>query len=127
MFIDSRAEFSDNQVVTGSNVASTNVIDSQGRLIGPGHPMFVVVQLAADATNAVTVAVQTAASDTFSGASNIGTVLIPAGAKAGERFVLGFPYSNDRYVRLNYSAAGTFNAWLTGEAPNSWQPYPAQT
>jgi len=125
MFIDSRAEFSDKQVVTGSNVASTNVIDTQGRDIGPGQPMFVVVQLAADAASAVTVAVQSDALDTFAGATDIGTVLVPAGAKAGQRFVLGFPYSNARYIRLSYSAAGTFNAWLTGEPPASWQAYPA--
>jgi len=125
MFIDSRLEFSDKQVVTGANVTSTNAIDTQARNIGPGQPMFVVVQLAADAASAVTVAVQTAATESFAGSADIGTVLVPAGAKAGDRFVLGFPYSNDRYIRLRYSAAGTFNAWLTGEQPNSWQSYPA--
>jgi len=125
MFIDSRLEFSDKQVVTGTNQASTHAIDTQARHIGPGAPMFVVVQLAADATGAVTVGVQTAAADTFAGAVSIGAVSIPANAKAGARFVLGFPYSNERFIRLHYSNAGTFSAWLTGEPPAAWQAYPA--
>jgi len=125
MFIDSRLEFSDQQVVTGSDVASTNVIDTQGRNIGPGQPMFVVVQLGVDATVDVTATVYTADNEAFTGAKALGGVMVPGTAKAGERFVLGFPYSNDRYIVLQYSAAGTFSAWLTGEPPASWQPYPA--
>jgi len=125
MFIDSRLEFSDKQATTAANTVSTNAIDTQSRDIGPGRPMFVVVQLAANAASNVTVSVQTAAADTFAGSSTLGTVLIPTGAKAGTRFVLGFPYSNQRYIRLSYSAAGTFSAWLTGEPPAAWQPYPA--
>jgi len=125
MFIDSRLEFSDQQVVTGTNVASTHAIDTQARTIGPGSPLFVVVQLAADASAAVTVLVQTAAADSFTSVSTIGSVSIPANAKAGTRFVLGFPYANERFIRLRYSAAGTFSAWLTGEPPAAWQAYPA--
>jgi len=125
MFIDSRLEFSDKQVVTGTNVVSTHTIDAQARNIGPGSPLFVVVQLNANASAAVTVTVQTADNDAFTGAVQLGSVAVAAGAKAGTRFVLGFPYTNKRYIRLQYSAAGTFSAWLAGEPPTAWQPYPA--
>jgi len=128
MIIDSRLEFSDRQVATGNNTPSENVVDvgSNKRDIGPGQPLYVVVQLGADAASDITVTIQTANDDGFSTPTNIGSVLIAAGSLAGTRAVIGFPYANRRYLRLHYSAAGTFNAWLTSETPTSWQAYPAQ-
>jgi len=125
MFIDSRSEFSDKQVVTGANTASTNTVDAQSRDIGPGEPLFLLVQLDADVAGAVTVNLRTADTETFTGAQTIGAVTIPAGAKKGERFILGFPYRNKRYIALQYSEKGTFSAWLSGDPPAAWKPYPA--
>jgi len=127
MIIDSRLEFSDKQVVTSANAPSTNTIDvgANKRDIGPGQPMFVVVQLGANAANGVTVTIETSDASNFNPISAIGSVVLASGSPAGTRAVVGFPYANKRYIRLKYSAAGTFNAWLSSEAPTSWQAYPA--
>jgi len=127
MIIDSRLEFSDKQVTTAGNTPSANVIDvgKNPRNIGPGQPLYVVVQLGANAASDVTATVQTADADDFSTKADIGSVVLAVGSPAGTRAVIGFPYANQRYIRLNYSAAGTFNAWLTSEPPTSWQAYPA--
>ncbi len=127
MYIDSRLELSVKQVVAAAG-PSTNVIDvgSSPRHIGPGQPMYVVVQTDAVVAADVTVTVQTADAASFSGAVAIASVLIPANTPAGARFVIGFPYSNKRYLRLNYAAAITASAWLTSQEPQSWESYPAQ-
>lgn len=127
MYIDSRLELSVKQVVAAAS-PSTNVIDvgSAPRHIGPGQPMYVVVQTDAVVAADVTVTVQTADAASFSGVVAIASVLIPANTPAGARFVIGFPYSNKRYLRLNYSAAVTASAWLTSQEPQSWESYPAQ-
>lgn len=127
MYIDSRLELSVKQVVAAAG-PSTNVIDvgSSPRHIGPGQPMYVVVQTDAVVAADVTVTVQTADAAGFAGAVAIASVLIPANTSAGARFVIGFPYSNKRYLRLNYDAAITASAWLTSQEPRSWESYPAQ-
>lgn len=127
MYIDSRLEFSSKQVLAAAG-ASTNVIDlgAPVRKIGPGQPMWVVVQTDAATTDAVTVDIETAAAVSFASAAKIGSVTIPASTPAGRRFVVGFPYTNQRFLRLGYGAAVTASAWLTDQEPQSWEPYPAQ-
>jgi len=125
MFIDSRLEFSDRQVTTGSGTVSTHTLDAQARQIGPGTPLFVVVQAGADVSATVVVTVQTADAETFTGADTIGSITLPTGTKAGMRFVLGFAYSNKRFLRLRFDNPGTFSAWLSGEPPAAWRAYPA--
>lgn len=134
MLIDSRLEFSDEQALTAT-AASTNVIDLGSDVdVGPGRPLFVVVQVdvAADDTTGdetYVAALQTDDNASFSSATQIGSVTIAAGAAAGTRYVLGFPYANERYVRLNYTLGGTtptatLSAWLTDQEPESWAAYP---
>lgn len=126
MYIDSRLEFSAKQVLAAAG-ASANVIDvGKSRNLGPGQPMYVVIQTDATVAADVTVTVQTADASNFAGASAIASVLIPANTPAGARFVIGFPYTNKRYLRLNYDAAITASAWLTSQEPQSWESYPAQ-
>ncbi len=128
MILDSRLEFSSKQSVSATAV-STNVIDlTDKRDIGPGRTMWVVLQV--DTTIAGTgasAALQT--SDTEGSAyTDIATVSITA-ADAGTRFVIGVPYSNKRYLRMNYTidtgSAGAVSAWLTDQEPASWKPYKA--
>lgn len=133
MIIDSRLEFSVKQALTATAV-STNVIDlSSDRDIGPGRTMWVVVQVdvALDKTTGdetYAVALQTS-SAVGSGYADIASVSMPAGTVAGTRFVIGVPYSNQRYLGLNYTLGGTtptgtVSAWLTDQEPASWQAYP---
>ena len=135
MYIDSLYEFSRAQALSASG-ASTNVIDlSSDRDIGPGRPLWVViaVQVAADNTTGdetYSIALQTDDNAAFSSPTTIATVA-PAAASlpAGARLVIGMPFANERYLRLNYTLGGTtpsitLNAFLTDQDPSSWQAYP---
>lgn len=135
MLIDSRLEFSDGQALTAT-AASTNVINlSQDRNIGPGRTMYVVltVDVAADYTTedeTYAVAVQTDDNAAFSSATTIASRTIAAAdLAAGAKHVIGFPYANEQYLRLNYTLGGTtpsvtLNAWLTDQEPESWTAMP---
>jgi len=127
MYIDSRLMFSDKQVTTGA-ANSTNTVDvgPKDRNIGPGYPLWVVVQLDAAQTGAISVTLQSAANEAFTSPDTLASVNVPANSPAGSRFVIGAPYSNQRYLRLRYSNATASTAWLTSEPPTSWQAYPAQ-
>lgn len=149
MLVDSRLEFSDAQDVT-STAVSTNVIDlfavggDQGfapgtatptlRNIGPGRPLWVVLTvdtaITAGTTPTVDVDLQTDADEAFSDPTVIASFrqLDDTNGVAGARFVLGFPYSNERFLRLNYTAGGTVatgavSAWLTDQEPFDHSTY----
>ncbi|MCW3505653.1 Bbp16 family capsid cement protein [Burkholderia cenocepacia] len=135
MYIDSLLEFSRAQALSASG-ASTNIIDlGSDRDIGPGRPLWVVVAVAVAADNTTgdetySIALQTDDNAAFSSPTTIAT-LAPAAASmpAGSRFVIGMPFANERYLRLNYTLGGTtpsvtLNAFLTDQDPASWQAYP---
>lgn len=127
MIIDKTLEFSDNQALTAAG-PSTDSIDLGGNFnIGVGRPMFVVVIADASPAAAVTASIESASDSAFTTPETLGSVTIPAGAAAGSRYVLGFPYNNLRYLRMNYSAAGTFTSYLTDQEPADWQAYPGVT
>ncbi|MCO1435445.1 hypothetical protein L0Z13_11285 [Burkholderia multivorans] len=135
MIIDSLLEFSRAQALTATG-ASTNIIDlGSDRDIGPGQPLWAViaVQVAADNTTGdetYSIALQTDDNAAFSSPTTIATVAPAAAAMtAGARFVIGMPFANERYLRLNYTLGGTtpsvtLNAFLTDQEPASWQAYP---
>ncbi|EML1597804.1 hypothetical protein RVY52_002543 [Burkholderia cenocepacia] len=135
MYIDSLLEFSRAQALSASG-ASQNIIDlGSDRDIGPGRPLWVVVAVAAAADNTTgdetySIALQTDDNAAFSSPTTIATVA-PAAASmpVGARFVIGMPFANERYLRLNYTLGGTtpsvtLNAFLTDQDPSSWQAYP---
>ena len=123
MIIDSRLEFSVKQVLAATG-ASTNVIElSTDRDIGPGRTMWVVITADASPAAAVTVSLETSNTE-GSGYAKVASVTVPQAAAIGSRYVLGVPYENQRYLRLDYSAAGTFSAFLTDQEPASWKAYP---
>ena len=97
--------FSVAQALTASG-ASTNVIDfKQGhRAPGKGQPLFLVVQLKADADGAngnetYAVTLQTDSAENFSGVVDVVEVPIPRGTKAGKRYVVSVPHNTDRFLR----------------------------
>lgn len=128
MILDSRLEFSNKQSVAAT-AASTNVIDlSSDRDIGPGRTMWVVLAVTTTIAGAsASVALETDSAEGFGTKEVLATTTITA-ATAGTRFVMGVPYANKRYLRLNYTigtgTAGNVSAWLTDQEPASWQAYP---
>lgn len=123
MLVDSRLEFSVKQVLAAA-AKSTNVVDlTSDRDIGPGRSMYIVVVTNAVPAADVTVSLETSAA-AASGYAIIASVVVPASTPIGTRFVMGMPYANQRYLRLDYDAAGTFSAFLTDQEPASWQAYP---
>lgn len=125
MIIDKHSTFSEAQAVNGTAVNSTESIDAgeNARLIGPGRPMYVIVSPATVAAD-TTVTIQTSDSATFaSGVVSVGSLFVPTGAKGV--YSVGFPYTNLRYIRLQYNGEGTFTSHLSDQEPQSWKAYPA--
>jgi hypothetical protein len=115
MIIDKQNLFSEDQAVTASAV-STNVIDLGAEGTGTPSPnlkdaeLFVQVTEAFATLTSLTVALQT---DSAEGFGTVETVLqsaaIPvASLLVGYKFKLrGLPEGLSRYVRLNYTVAGS--------------------
>jgi hypothetical protein len=134
MYIDSLLEFSDAQAVT-SSAASANVIDlSSDKNIGPGTPLYVVLTVdtaIAGTSPTVDADIQTDTVENFASPTVIGSFeqITDSNGTQGAQFVLGFPFTNQRYLRLNYTAGGTVSAGavsahLTDQQPPAWEALP---
>lgn len=133
MLIDTRSMFADRQTLTatGNSTDTIDLVDAP-RLLGPGRPVYVCVLVhAADAsgTNNETyaMALETAASDAFSPATTIATLNIPRDTE-DRLYVLGFPFDNQRHLRLRTTIAGAdpsleYSAWLTDQEPQMFMAY----
>jgi hypothetical protein len=136
MLIDKRSEFSVAQALTAT-AASTSFVDlGEDRDIGVGQPLFWITELPAlakgSASDETYVAeLQTDDNTSFSSPTTILTQTITRLAAAGSVFVQGFPYANERYLRVNYTLGGTLpsvtvNSRIQREPPK-FQSYPAGT
>lgn len=134
MYIDKRSQFSASQNIT-ANAASTDVIDlGATRKIGPGEPMWIVIASKAapgGTTPTLTVAVQTDDASGFGSPAAIHTTaaLSATDLALGKKVVIPFPFTNERFLRLNYTVGGTnpdftVDAWLTNQEPTSWEAQP---
>lgn len=130
MYIDSLLEFSRAQALSATG-ASQNVIDlGSDRDIGPGRPLWIVVAFKADAVADGTYQIDLQTDDNVGFASpTVIASVSPSAPKAGQRVVIGMPFNNERYLRLNYTLGGTspsmtVDAFLTDQDPASWQAYP---
>jgi hypothetical protein len=133
MYIDTRLQFSLSQAIStvGSNI-STNLVDLDAdRDIGPGEPLWIVVQTVvalAGTSPTFTLSVQTDDNSGFASATTIftgDTIPNAAAMPAGSYFIYPFPMKNERYLRLNYTLAGTtptatITSWLTNQHPQTW-------
>lgn len=114
MILDAYHLMSDAQALTAT-AASTNLIDlGADRNIGQGENMSIVILLdvAADFTSAnetYSAAIQTDDNSGFSSATTVGTLTITGGDAAGTRYIFTLPptTSMERYLRINYTLAGT--------------------
>lgn len=112
MIFDKENLFSEDQAVTATAV-STNVVDlGVDRDIGKGVPVPVVIQVTEDfaTLTSLTAEIQTASDEAFSSP----TVLATSGAVpaadlvAGKQLALQYmPLGTKRYLRINYTVAGT--------------------
>lgn len=129
--------FSDAQAIAAS-AASTHVVDlGSDRNIGVGEPVVIRHRVVEDfdELTSLTIAVQTADTDAFTGGgTTLVSVTLPlADLKAGATSpLITLPRGVRRYLRLNYTVAGdppTQGAITAGLAASEhdWQPYPAVT
>ncbi len=112
MILDKENLFSDDQAITAS-AASTNVVDlGVSRDIGKGVPVPVLIQVTADfaTLTSLTAEIETSDSEDFSSSDTLATSgAIPAAdLVAGYQFPMQYmPLGTKRYVRVNYTVAGT--------------------
>lgn len=123
MLLSVQQTFSDAQALTGT-AASTNIIDLGAtgtvlkapaalvRDIGKGEPIPIIVKLdvAAGGTSpTLTVAVQVDDNSGFSSPKTVFTSQTKAGGAAGDEIIMEYvpQGSDERYIRLNYTLAGT--------------------
>jgi hypothetical protein len=113
MYVDAQQLLSDAQALTAT-AASTNYIDlGVDRDMGPGESWSIClsVDVAADFTTGdetYSFAVQTDDNTSFSSATTLSTVAILASAlTAGSKHMLFVGLTNERYIRVNYTLAGT--------------------
>lgn len=112
MILDKENLFSDDQAITAS-AASTNVVDlGVSRDIGKGVPVPVLIQVTADfaTLTSLTAEIETSDDEGFSSSETLATSgAIPAAdLVAGYQFPMQYmPLGTKRYVRVNYTVAGT--------------------
>lgn len=129
MFIDKRLQVSSQQALTAT-AASTDVVDlgSASRNVGAGDPIWLVVlaRVALAGTSpTLAVAIQTDDNSAFSSAATLETSQTYTALPVGSMIVLPMPFTNERYVRANYTLGGTtptatVDAFFTNQDPTSW-------
>ena len=135
MIIDRRLQVSAVQALAASG-PSTDVIDlGSPRLIGPGDPMWWVivarVGIGGTAGPTLAIAVQTDDNAGFASPATLFTsqTLAAADFPTGKQLVIPMPFTNERFLRLNYTLAGTnptvtLDAFLTNQDPSTWTALP---
>ena len=112
MILDKESLFSDDQAITAT-AASTNVVDlGVSRDIGKGIPVPVLIQVTADfaTLTSLTAEIQTSDDEAFSSSDTLATsgAIAAADLVAGYQFPVQYmPINTKRYVRVNYTVAGT--------------------
>lgn len=116
MYIDAELKFSDDQALTGpATVVSTNIVDlSVDRDIGIGESMAVAifVTVAADFADADETYQFTVQTDDAEGFPSPVTVIQSAAINGdelglGATVVLPIGYTNEQFLRVSYTTAGT--------------------
>lgn len=111
MYIDKNLRFSASQALAGASAtASTDILDlgADRDITALGAPMYVVVVLEASGGTSPTLAFNLQTDDNSSFSSAINIAAYPATAQAaGQTIIIPFPHTNERYLRLSYTQAGT--------------------
>lgn len=132
MWIDLYSLFAEGQTL-GSGEGATALTDhvnlGSDRDIGPGRTLYWVVQLDTIAGDDLAFTLQTDDNSSFSSATTIATLNFSENDAAGTRLFVGFPNTNEQYLRALVTPDGddastTFTSWLTDQEPKAWQAYP---
>ena len=132
MIIDKRLQVSSAQALTAT-AASTDVIDlGAAAAIGPGEPLWLVVvaRVALAGTSpTLAIAIQTDDNSGFSSATSLVSSQTLTALAAGAKVVLPMPFTNERYLRANFTLGGTtptctVDAFFTNQDPTSWVAMP---
>lgn len=132
MLIDKLLRFSASQALTAaSGVASTDVLDlgADRDLTALGRPFYVVVVLEASGGTSPTLSVVLQTDDDAGFGSPVAIATNPAVSQTTNRaIIIPFPHTNERYLRLTYTQAGTsptatVSAFLT-DSPQAWAALP---
>lgn len=136
MQIDTRSEFDSAKHLVAGTTYLTSFYNCGGDFdLGPGTPLWWVLSLdtiaEAGATPTYVFTLETDDNSSFTTPETIGTFNVVQGTPAGRRFVLGFPFSNQKYLRVKAVLADagatadvTVSSWMTNEQPPSYQAYP---
>lgn len=138
MIIDTRLQLSAQQALTAT-AASTNIIDLGpppfavfNRLIGPGEPLWlaIAVRVALAGTSPTFAAsLQTDTTSAFGATTTLLTSQTFTALAAGTLIVLPMTFTNQRFLRANYTLGGTtptitVDSWLTNQDPTAWSSMP---
>lgn len=106
--------FSDAQALTATAVSSLPPLETDGvQQLGRGEPMAAIfhINVAADATDTnetYTFAIQTSNTSNFSSPRTLVSMQVPASElRAGSVHFLSVPKTNQTFIRINYTLAGT--------------------
>jgi hypothetical protein len=134
MISDKTLQLSTDQALTAT-AASADFIDlGSDRDVGPGEPLWLVVQSKAAPTGTsptIAISIETDDNDSFSSAATLVSMPAITGANfaVGTRVVIPFPYENERYVRAKFTLGGTsptfsIDAFVTNQHPPKHVAYP---
>lgn len=135
MNIDKRAEFTASQALTAGTTALTNHYNAGGDFdLGPGQPLYWNLVLLAEALAGTTPTyrfdLQTDDNDSFSSPEVIGSITVVQGAPAGSKYTLGFPMTNQKYIRVvavladgGATATVTVASWLSDKQTSQQRAY----
>ena len=134
MISDKNLHLSDAQALTATAVSTDHMNLGSDIDIGPGSPLWLVVQSGAapgGTSPTITISIETDDNSSFSSATTIYTHTTIAGANfaLGKRVVIPMPFENEQYMRVRYTLGGTsptftVSAHLTAHEPPNWKAYP---
>lgn len=132
MITDKLLTFCAGQSLSGASAtASTDILDlgADRDFTALGQPLYVVVVLTASGGTSPTLAFNLQTDDNSSFSSAVNIAAYPATAQAvGQTIVMPFPHTNERYLRLSFTQAGTsptatVSAYVTSN-PQTWTALP---
>ena len=135
MEIDKRSEFTASQALTAGTTVLTDYYNAGGDFdLGVGRPLYwnlvTLTEANEDASETYTFNLYSDSDPAFGTESLIASIVVPAGSPAGSKFSVGFPLSNQQYLRAKGvladgggTAEVTVESWMSNEPCTKTQAY----